>query len=167
MKVDNQTWRVQRGTNRTITAAYRMFSDDLSGTYAQLDVGHANFTGGELTNLFQSHEIVLAMGWPLNTEQLRKLKFPIGETIPKENTTGWIDHLMITSASKNKDLATDFLAYMIEAKTQKLVSDVTQYTPANPDSAEYLSDEQKRSLHLDDPEAFLQQVADRWRHQRR
>src|SRR5438309_279836 len=44
-------------------------------------------TGGELTNLFQNHEIVLAMGWPLNTVQLRKLHFPIAETIPGENTT--------------------------------------------------------------------------------
>ena len=76
-------------------------------------------TGGELTNLFENHEIVAAMGWPLTTNQLRKAEFPIGETIPKENTTGWIDHLMITTASENKDLATEFLEYMIEAKTQK------------------------------------------------
>jgi len=107
-------------------------------------------TGGELTNLFQNHEIVLAMGWPLNTAQLRKLNFPIGETIPKESTTGWIDHLMITSASKNRDLATEFLAYMVEAKTQKLVSDVTHYTPANPGAAGYLSNDEQKSLHLDD-----------------
>src|SRR5215813_9022973 len=53
-------------------------------------------TGGELTNLFQNHEIIAAMGWPLMTNQLQKLNFPIAETIPKENTTGWIDHLMIT-----------------------------------------------------------------------
>jgi putative spermidine/putrescine transport system substrate-binding protein/spermidine/putrescine transport system substrate-binding protein len=112
-------------------------------------------TGGELTNLFQNHEIVLAMGWPLNTAQLRKLNFPIGETIPRENTTGWIDHLMITAASKNKDLASAFLAYMIEAKTQKLVSDVTHYTPANPAAAEYLSVDEKKSLHLDDPDAYM------------
>ena len=59
------------------------------------------------------------MGWPLMTNNLRKAGFPIGETIPKENTTGWIDHLMITSASENKELATEFLEYMIEAKTQK------------------------------------------------
>src|SRR5499427_825886 len=32
-------------------------------------------TGGELTNLFQNHEIVLAMGWPLNTNDLKKLNF--------------------------------------------------------------------------------------------
>ena len=115
-------------------------------------------TGGELTNLFQNHEIVLAMGWPLNTVQLRKLRFPIGETIPKENTTGWIDHLMITAASKNKDLATEFLAYMVEAKTQKLVSDVTHYTPANPGAGEYLSGEEKRVLHLDDPDAYMYRI---------
>ncbi len=115
-------------------------------------------TGGELTNLFQNHEIVLAMGWPLNTVQLRKLNFPIGETIPKENTSGWIDHLMITAASKNKDLATEFLAYMIEAKTQKLVSDVTHYTPGNPGAAEYLSPDEKKSLHLDDPDGYMKSI---------
>ena len=49
----------------------------------------------------------------------------MGETIPKENTTGWIDHLMITAGSENKELAHKFLEYMIEAKTQKLVTDKT------------------------------------------
>jgi putative spermidine/putrescine transport system substrate-binding protein/spermidine/putrescine transport system substrate-binding protein len=112
-------------------------------------------TGGELTNLFQNHEIVLAMGWPLNTVQLRKLNFPVGETIPTENTTGWIDHLMITYASKNRELAMEFLAYMAEPKTQKMVSDVTHYTPANPGAGEYLSGDEKTSLHLDDPDAYM------------
>ena len=115
-------------------------------------------TGGELTNLFQNHEIVLAMGWPLNTAQLRKLNFPIGETIPRENTTGWIDHLMITAASTRKDLATEFLAYMVEAKTQKLVTDVTHYTPANPGAAQFLSDDERKSLHLDNPDAYMQRI---------
>ena len=115
-------------------------------------------TGGELTNLFQNHEIVLAMGWPLNTAQLRKLNFPIGETIPKENTTGWIDHLMVTAASNNKDLATEFIAYMVEAKTQKLVTDVTHYTPANPAAAQFLSEDEKKSLHLDSPDAYMRRI---------
>jgi spermidine/putrescine-binding protein len=115
-------------------------------------------TGGELTNLFQNHEIVLAMGWPLNTAQLRKLNFPIGETIPTENTTGWIDHLMITAASSRKDLATEFLAYMIEAKTQKLITDVTRYTPANPGAAQFMTDDEKKLLHLDNPDAYMQRI---------
>jgi putative spermidine/putrescine transport system substrate-binding protein/spermidine/putrescine transport system substrate-binding protein len=115
-------------------------------------------TGGELTNLFQNHEIIAAMGWPLMTNQLQKLNFPIGETIPRENTTGWIDHLMITAASARKELAQEFLEYMVEAKTQKLVTDVTHYTPANPTTSQLLTPEERKSLHLDDPEAYMKRI---------
>jgi putative spermidine/putrescine transport system substrate-binding protein/spermidine/putrescine transport system substrate-binding protein len=115
-------------------------------------------TGGELTNLFENHEVVLAMGWPLMTNQLRKANFPIGETIPKENTTGWIDHLMITSGSENKELAGTFLEYMIEAETQKKVADVTGYTPANPQAAQFMSPDQIKSLHLDDVDSYQRHI---------
>jgi len=115
-------------------------------------------TGGELTNLFQNHEVVLAMGWPLNTNDLRKLNFPIGETIPKENTTGWIDHLMITAASSHKELAHNFLEYMIEPKTQKLITDRTHYTPANPGASQFLTPDEIKGLHLDNPDAYMQRI---------
>ncbi|MGA8270930.1 MAG: ABC transporter substrate-binding protein [Candidatus Sulfotelmatobacter sp.] len=115
-------------------------------------------TGGELTNLFQNHEIVAAMGWPLMTNQLRKIHFPIGETIPKENTTGWIDHLMITAGSENGDLAYAFLEYMIEAQTQKKVTDVTGYTPANPQAAQFMTAPEVTSLHLDDVDNYQKQL---------
>jgi putative spermidine/putrescine transport system substrate-binding protein/spermidine/putrescine transport system substrate-binding protein len=107
-------------------------------------------TGGELTNLFQNHEIVVAMGWPLNTADLKKVNFPVGETIPKENTTGWIDHLMITAGSENKELAYKFLEYMIQAKTQKLVTDKTHYVPANPQAAQFMTPDEVKTLHLDE-----------------
>jgi spermidine/putrescine-binding protein len=115
-------------------------------------------TGGELTNLFENHEVVAAMGWPLMTNQLRKANFPIGETIPKENTTGWIDHLMITAASEHKDLATQFLEYMIEAKTQKAVTDVTGYDPANPVAGQLMTEDQRKSLHLDNVDAYMTRI---------
>jgi len=115
-------------------------------------------TGGELTNLFQSHEVVIAMGWPLNTAELRKLNFPVGETIPKENTTGWIDHLMITSSSENKELAYKFLEYMIQAKTQKLVTDKTHYVPANPQASQFMTADEKQVLHLDDVDNYQKRI---------
>jgi putative spermidine/putrescine transport system substrate-binding protein/spermidine/putrescine transport system substrate-binding protein len=115
-------------------------------------------TGGELTNLFQNHEVVAAMGWPLMTNQLRKVQFPVGETIPKENTTGWIDHLMITSGSENKDLAYEFLEYMIEAQIQKEVTDVTGYTPANPRAAQFMTADEVKSLHLDDVDNYQKRL---------
>ena len=115
-------------------------------------------TGGELTNLFQNHEVVIAMGWPLMTNQLRKSNFPVGETIPKENTTGWIDHLMITAGSENKDLAYKFLEFMIQAQTQKRVTDVTGYTPANPHAAQFMTAEEVKSLHLDDVDNYQKRL---------
>ncbi|MCI0352654.1 MAG: ABC transporter substrate-binding protein [Acidobacteriales bacterium] len=115
-------------------------------------------TGGELTNLFQNHEVVLAMGWPLMTNQLRKLNFPIGEIIPQENTTGWIDHLVITSGSSNKELAHEFLDYMTNARTQKAVTDVTGYAPANSASSQFMTEEEKKSLHLDDVDAYQKRI---------
>ena len=115
-------------------------------------------TGGELTNLFENHEVVVAMGWPLNTVELKKKNFPVGEIIPKENTTGWIDHLMITAASENRDLAYRFLEYMIQAKTQKLVADVTNYVPANPQAGPLMTPEQRRGLHLDDVDTYQKRI---------
>jgi putative spermidine/putrescine transport system substrate-binding protein/spermidine/putrescine transport system substrate-binding protein len=115
-------------------------------------------TGGELTNLFQNHEVVAAMGWPLMTNQLRKINFPVGETIPKENTTGWIDHLMITAGSENKELAHEFLEYMIEAQTQKKITDVTGYTPANPQAAQFMTPAEVKGLHLDDVDNYQKRL---------
>ena len=144
-------------------AIYNLTDDQLAKVKSKLLELKPNIrkiwaTGGELTNLFQNHEVVAAMGWPLMTNQLRKLNFPIGETIPREDTTGWIDHLMITAASDNKDLAQQFLEYMVEAKTQKLVTDVTGYTPANPQAAQLMSPEQQRNLHLDDVENYQKHI---------
>lgn len=115
-------------------------------------------TGGELTNLFESHEVVIAMGWPLNTADLKKANFPVGETIPKENTTGWIDHLMITAGSENKELAVKFLEYMIEAKTQKLVTDKTHYVPANPQAGQLMTEDERKTLHLDDMDNYQKRL---------
>jgi spermidine/putrescine transport system substrate-binding protein len=115
-------------------------------------------TGGELTNLFENHEIVIAMGWPLNTADLKKAGFPVGETIPKENTTGWIDHLMITAGSENKELAYKFLQYMVEAKTQKLVTDKTHYVPANPQAGQFMTPDEVKNLHLDDVHNYQKHI---------
>ncbi len=115
-------------------------------------------TGGELTNLFENHEVQIAMGWPLMTNQLRQRRFPIGETIPKENTTGWIDHLMITAASEHKDLSYQLLEYLTEARTQKQVSAVTGYLPANPAVAQFLTPEERKNLHLDDLENYQKRI---------
>jgi putative spermidine/putrescine transport system substrate-binding protein/spermidine/putrescine transport system substrate-binding protein len=38
------------------------------------------------------------------------------------------------------------------------VSDVTHYTPANPGAGQFLTAEEKKVLHLDDPDAYMQRI---------
>jgi len=145
------------------TAIYNLSDAQLEQVKAKLIALKPNIrklwsTGGELTNLFQNHEIIAAMGWPLVTNQLRKIGLPIEEEIPAEGTTGWIDHLMITSSSDNKDLAYSLLNYMISTQTQKQLSDVTGYIPANPQAAALMTPDQRRGLHLDDIDAYQKQI---------
>jgi len=49
-RVDDQTWRVNVQRNRpvgmSLMFSYKVFGNDLSGTFSQLDSRHANFNGG-------------------------------------------------------------------------------------------------------------------------
>jgi predicted metalloprotease with PDZ domain len=47
-RLDTQTWRVYVCGELSVTAAYKVFADDLSGTFSQLDTRHANFNGGSV-----------------------------------------------------------------------------------------------------------------------
>lgn len=45
-RVDDQTWRVATMNSHQLTINYKVFGDDLSGTFSQLNARHANFNGG-------------------------------------------------------------------------------------------------------------------------
>ena len=104
-------------------------------------------TAGDMTQLFQSREVVMGEGWPLMTNQLRQAKFPAGETIPKEGTSAWADHWVLTKGAGNLDAAYAWLEYASQPFTQKLLYDVTAYIVANPSAKDYMTDQQKASQH--------------------
>lgn len=104
-------------------------------------------TAGDLTQLFQSREVVLGEGWPLMTHQLRLAKFPAGEVIPKEGTTAWADHWVLTSGAQNLDAAYAWLEYAAQPFTEKLLADVTGYIVANPAAKTYMTPEQAAGQH--------------------
>src|SRR5574338_1426872 len=55
-RVDDQTWSVvPNGANR-ITATYKVFANDLSGTFSQLDERHANYNGGSIFMYVVGHK---------------------------------------------------------------------------------------------------------------
>jgi spermidine/putrescine-binding protein len=104
-------------------------------------------TAGDMTQLFESGEVVMGEGWPLMTNQLRQAKFPAGETIPKEGTTAWADHWVLTKGASNLDAGYAWLEYASQPFTQKMLYDVTAYIVANPAAKSYMTPEQAASQH--------------------
>jgi predicted metalloprotease with PDZ domain len=47
-RLDTQTWHVARKGDEGVMFSYKVFADDLSGTFSQLDARHANFNGGSV-----------------------------------------------------------------------------------------------------------------------
>jgi spermidine/putrescine transport system substrate-binding protein len=126
---------------------YNLSDEDLAKVKAKMlelkpNVRKYWATAGDMTQLFQSGEVVAGEGWPLMTAQLRSAGFPAGEVIPQEGTTAWADHWVLTSGATNLNAAYAWLEYSAQPFTQKLMADVTNYIVANPGAKGYMTPEQ-------------------------
>jgi spermidine/putrescine-binding protein len=107
-------------------------------------------TAGELANLFQSGEIVMAHAWPLTYTQLEGEGFPAGTVSPKGNLTGWTDSWMISKNSPNVDAAYQWIDFILSGEGQKGVMDVTGYSGATTLGVEAVGAERAKELFMDD-----------------
>jgi predicted metalloprotease with PDZ domain len=55
-RLDNQTWRVETRGNSSLSFSYKVFGNDLSGTFSQLDARHANYNGGSIFMYVVNHK---------------------------------------------------------------------------------------------------------------
>jgi len=55
-RLDTQTWRVFPRGAKQVTVSYKVFANDLSGTFSQLDARHANFNGGSVFMYVVGHK---------------------------------------------------------------------------------------------------------------
>jgi len=55
-RVDNQTWQVTTTNARGLTIRYKVFGNDLSGTFSQLDPRHANYNGHSIFMYVADHK---------------------------------------------------------------------------------------------------------------
>ncbi|HEU4769688.1 MAG TPA: hypothetical protein VFS77_20135, partial [Pyrinomonadaceae bacterium] len=55
-RVDDQTWSVEPAGKSTLTVSYKVFGNDLSGTFSQLDDRHANFNGASIFMYVADHK---------------------------------------------------------------------------------------------------------------
>jgi len=87
-RVDDQTWRVAPLNSSQLTIRYKVFGNDLSGTFSQLDSRHANFNGGSIFMYVVNHKqdpvslsIAAPLGWKIFNGHMDRLdqrdwKFP-------------------------------------------------------------------------------------------
>jgi putative spermidine/putrescine transport system substrate-binding protein/spermidine/putrescine transport system substrate-binding protein len=107
-------------------------------------------TAGELANLFQSGEVVLAHAWPLTYTQLSGEDFPVGSASPKGKLTGWTDSWMISQSSRHPEAAYQWIDFILSGEGQKGVMDVTGYSGATTLGAEAVGKERAKALFMDD-----------------
>ncbi len=55
-RVDDQTWRVNTMNTHSLTIRYKVFGNDLSGTFSQLDSRHANYNGHSIFMYIVNHK---------------------------------------------------------------------------------------------------------------
>src|SRR5438876_8209647 len=55
-RLDDQTWRVPLMNSNSLTISYKVFANDLSGTFSQLNARHANFNGGCVFMYISGHK---------------------------------------------------------------------------------------------------------------
>ena len=55
-RIDDQTWRVATMNTHSLTIRYKVFGNDLSGTFSQLDSRHADFNGGSIFMYVVNHK---------------------------------------------------------------------------------------------------------------
>ena len=106
-RADDQTWRVQTQGVRRLTVTYKVFGNDLSGTFSQLDSRHANFNGGSIFMYVANHKpdpVTLVIdppaGWRIvngRTERSdqREWQFPNYDVMidtPTEIARDWTDN---------------------------------------------------------------------------
>lgn len=107
-------------------------------------------TAGELANLFQSEEVLLAHAWPLTYTQLSSEGFPIGSVSPKGKLTGWTDSWMISKNSRNTDTAYQWIDFILSEDGQKGVMDVTGYSGATELGAKAVGEQRAKELFMND-----------------
>ncbi|MBE9077977.1 ABC transporter substrate-binding protein [Romeria aff. gracilis LEGE 07310] len=107
-------------------------------------------TAGELANLFQSGEVVVAHAWPITEKQLTEADFPAESVSPPGKLTGWTDSWMISQKARNVDAAYQWIDFILSGAGQKGVIEATGYSGATELGTEAVGPERAKELFMDD-----------------
>jgi len=123
----------------------------------------------DVLNMFERKEIVMSPFMDIFMPDLKKSGLPIEWALPKEGGWAVINTLNVTKGSKNKELAEQFINFMLDENTQKQIAETIFDGPVNvntkldPDLAETLTygKEKIESLIVFDWD-YINSVMDEW-----
>jgi putative spermidine/putrescine transport system substrate-binding protein/spermidine/putrescine transport system substrate-binding protein len=115
-------------------------------------------TAGELDGMMKNKEVVAAIGWPLTPATLKKEGMNVKGMIPSEGATGWIDRLMITKSTANKDLAMAWIDYITQPENMAKVAEVTNYSVAHDGAKQFLSPELQEITQMNNTAYYFEKL---------
>jgi spermidine/putrescine-binding protein len=92
------------------------------------------YTSDHFDQLLATGEVVLAHGWGGPVARAMALKPSIKYVVPKEGATIWADCLVIPRTSRNKELAMQFINYLLDREVAARTSERLLFASANRDA---------------------------------
>jgi spermidine/putrescine-binding protein len=89
------------------------------------------YSSDHFDHLLASGEVVLAQGWGGPIARAMALKPSIKYVVPKEGATIWADCLVVPKTSRNKELAMQFINYLLDRDVAARTSERLLFASAN------------------------------------
>ena len=105
----------------------------------------------ELANLFRTHEITFAMGYPSNAQDAKRAGEPVKFTLASEGQILWTCGYGITTWSKNVDAAYALINYYLSTKAEAYEAKTWNYMVTNAKTLDVVSEQVKRDANLERP----------------
>lgn len=106
-------------------------------------------TGDQFSKLFANNQISLGLFWSGQAAAMKNDGHPIKYVIPKEGAIGWVDNWAIVKGTNNKDIALQFIDFMISKEFQYNWAKAGGPAPANTKAIEELDPEYVKEMGLD------------------
>lgn len=107
-------------------------------------------TGEEFTNLFSNNLVSVAMAWSGQVAQMKQEGLPIDYVIPKEGAIGWVDNWAIVKDTPKKELAMQFIDFMISREFQESWAKKGGPAPANTEAINNLDPDYVAEIGMDE-----------------
>ena len=107
-------------------------------------------TGEEFTNLFSNNLVSVAMAWSGQVAQMKQEGLPIEYVIPEEGAIGWVDNWAIVKDTPKKELAMQFIDFMISKEFQENWAKKGGPAPANTEAINNLDPDYVAEIGMDE-----------------